>query len=159
MDTKTRLAAGLADRTIQDKLNDPNRPTWEQYKKDNEDKLNMGGMEAAQMAEYRKQLDLEREKKLSQISGTGQRMKYDLGDDDEESEEEEEEDEEDGKKKSKKASKKEKKEKKEKKKKEHKEKKKKEKKEKKRLREETLIWDGNGSKAEGEGDIGNAKKK
>ena len=67
-DAFTRMAAGLEGRTIADKISDPNRPTWEQYKKDNEDKLNMGGMEAKKMAEYRHELDRERELKLSRGS-------------------------------------------------------------------------------------------
>ena len=32
---------GQEERTIAQKLADSNRPTWEQYKKDNEDKLNL----------------------------------------------------------------------------------------------------------------------
>jgi hypothetical protein len=65
-DAVIRMAAGLESRTIADKINDSNRPTWEQYKKDNEDKLNMAGQEARKMAEYRRELDRERELKLSQ---------------------------------------------------------------------------------------------
>ena len=42
-DAFQRMAAGLDSRTLADKMNDPNRPTWEQYKKDNEDKLDMAG--------------------------------------------------------------------------------------------------------------------
>ena len=51
---------------------DPNRPTWEQYKKDNEEKLDMVGPELRKMVEYRTQLDVERDKKLSQ-GGAGKR--------------------------------------------------------------------------------------
>lgn len=50
-------------------LQDPNRPSWEQYKKDNEDKLDMVGADMRKMAEYRAQLDREREMKLAQGSG------------------------------------------------------------------------------------------
>ncbi len=32
-----RVMAGMEERTIAEKLADSNRPTWEQYKKDNED--------------------------------------------------------------------------------------------------------------------------
>ena len=67
-DAFTRMAAGLERRSIADTLADSNRPTWEQYKKDNEDKLQHGGMEAKKMAEYRQQLDRERELKLSRGS-------------------------------------------------------------------------------------------
>lgn len=58
------MAAGLESRTIADKLADPNRPTWEQYKKENEDKLDLVGVEVRNMVEYRAQLDKEREKRL-----------------------------------------------------------------------------------------------
>ena len=67
-DAFKRMAAGLDGRTLADKMADPNRPTWEQYKKDNEDKLNMVGQDVKKMAEYRKQLDRERDLKLSQGS-------------------------------------------------------------------------------------------
>lgn len=40
-DAFKRMAAGLEGRTLAEKIADPNRPTWEQYKKDNEDKLDM----------------------------------------------------------------------------------------------------------------------
>ena len=33
MDTIIRMQAGLGLRTIADNINDPNRPTWEEYKK------------------------------------------------------------------------------------------------------------------------------
>lgn len=39
----TRIAAGVDGRRLEDKISDPNRPTWDQYKKDNEDKMNMIG--------------------------------------------------------------------------------------------------------------------
>ena len=67
-DAFTRMAAGLEGRSIADKIADSNRPTWEQYKKDNEDKLNMAGTEAKKMAEYRRELDRERDLKLSRGS-------------------------------------------------------------------------------------------
>jgi hypothetical protein len=44
---------------------DPNRPTWEQYKKDNEDKLDMGGQELRRMSDYRAELDRERDQLLA----------------------------------------------------------------------------------------------
>ena len=64
-DAFQRMAAGLEGRKIADKIADPNRPTWEQYKKDNEDKLDMVGTDVKKMAEYRAQLDRDRESKLS----------------------------------------------------------------------------------------------
>ncbi|KAK1744968.1 hypothetical protein QTG54_004259, partial [Skeletonema marinoi] len=39
--------------------------TWEQYKKDNEDKLNISGLDQKKMEEYRKELDAERDKRLN----------------------------------------------------------------------------------------------
>jgi hypothetical protein len=67
-DAFTRMAAGVDGRRLEDKIADPNRPTWEQYKKDNEDKLNMMGGEMKKMAEYRAELDRERERRLTQGS-------------------------------------------------------------------------------------------
>lgn len=43
MEAVVRLMAGVEERTIAQKLADSNRPTWEQYKKDNEDRLNLDG--------------------------------------------------------------------------------------------------------------------
>jgi len=63
-DAFQRLAAGIDGRTLAEKIADPNRPTWEQYKQDNEDKLNMVGGDVKKMAEYRQQLDREREERL-----------------------------------------------------------------------------------------------
>jgi hypothetical protein len=80
-DAFTRMAAGLEGRKIADKIADPNRPTWEQYKKDNEDKLNMVGEDMKKMAEYRAALDRERELKLSQASKTIKRAISDSEDD------------------------------------------------------------------------------
>ncbi|RYH29414.1 hypothetical protein EON65_08575 [archaeon] len=63
-DAFQRMAAGLEGRTISDKINDPTRPTWEQYKKENEDKLDIVGSEVRKMVEYRAQLDKERDDRL-----------------------------------------------------------------------------------------------
>ena len=60
-----RVMAGQGERTIAEKLADANRPTWEQYKKDNEDKLNISGLDQKKMEEYRKELDAERDKRLN----------------------------------------------------------------------------------------------
>ena len=60
-----RVMAGMQERTIAEKLADSNRPTWEQYKKDNEDKLNLSGADQKKMEEYRKELDAQRDKILS----------------------------------------------------------------------------------------------
>jgi hypothetical protein len=64
IDTLQRMAAGVEGRTIADKINDSNRPTWEQYKKDNESKLDLIGGEMRKMVEYRAQLDKERDQRL-----------------------------------------------------------------------------------------------
>jgi hypothetical protein len=65
-DAFQRMAAGLEGRKIADKIADPNRPTWEQYKKDNEEKLDMVGSEVRKMVEYRAELDKERERRLKE---------------------------------------------------------------------------------------------
>ena len=71
MQAVMRVMTGQAERTIAQKLADSNRPTWEQYKKDNEDKLNIEGIDQKKMDEYRKQLDADRESKLAR--GTNHR--------------------------------------------------------------------------------------
>ena len=75
MDAVMRLMAGREERTIAEKLNDPNRPTWEQYKKDNEDKLNLEGVDQKKMEEYRQELDAEREKRLKRGLNHGAKKK------------------------------------------------------------------------------------
>lgn len=66
-----RVMAGMEERTIAQKLADSNRPTWEQYKKDNEDKLDIEGVDKKKMEAYRKELDEQREKLLTK--GTNHR--------------------------------------------------------------------------------------
>jgi hypothetical protein len=68
MEAVLRVMAGMEERTIAEKLADPNRPTWEQYKKDNKDKLNLSGMDQKKMEEYRKELDDERDQRLARGS-------------------------------------------------------------------------------------------
>ena len=65
MQAVVRLLSGQEERTMAEKLADPNRPTWEQYKKDNSDKLNLEGVDQKKMEEYRAQLDREREDRLA----------------------------------------------------------------------------------------------
>jgi len=72
-DALTRMAAGLDGRTLAEKMNDPNRPTWEQYKKQNEDKLELVDAEAKKMVKYREELDREREQKLALGSRGGKK--------------------------------------------------------------------------------------
>ena len=69
-DAFMRLQTGQGERTIEDKINDKNRPTWEQYKKDNEDRLDIAGADAKKMLAYRKELDAERQAKLEEKSKT-----------------------------------------------------------------------------------------
>lgn len=66
-------------------MNDPNRPTWEQYKKDNEDKLDCVSGEARKMVEYRAELDRERDRKLANASKSSSTMQIYSDDDAEES--------------------------------------------------------------------------
>ena len=63
-DAFMRLQTGQGERTIEDKINDKNRPTWEQYKKENEDKLDLKGAELKKMQQYRAELDAVREAEL-----------------------------------------------------------------------------------------------
>lgn len=63
MDAFMRMVTGKEERTIADRISDPNRPTWEQYKRENADKLDLfGGNEEKEMVAYRKKLDAAREK-------------------------------------------------------------------------------------------------
>ncbi|KAG5177938.1 hypothetical protein JKP88DRAFT_350533 [Tribonema minus] len=64
-DAFIRMQAGLGERTIADKINDPNRITWDHFKKVNADKLDLVGNDLKKMVEYRKQLDREREGRLA----------------------------------------------------------------------------------------------
>ena len=64
-DAFRRLTTGQESRTVADKLSDASRPTWEQYKKDNEDKLDMIGVDQRKMNQYRKELDLNRERLMT----------------------------------------------------------------------------------------------
>lgn len=71
MEAVMRLMTGKEERTIAQKLADPNRPTWEQYKKDNQDKLDIVGAEEKKMQAYRKELDEEREQRLARGTNHG----------------------------------------------------------------------------------------
>jgi hypothetical protein len=73
MQAVMRLMTGQEERTLAQKLADPNRPTWEQYKKDNEEKLNLEGVDNKKMEEYRQQLDAERDKFLSRGTNHGKK--------------------------------------------------------------------------------------
>lgn len=86
-DAFQRMAAGVEGRTIADKISDPNRPTWEQYKKDNEDKLDLVGTDVRKMVEYRAQLDKEREARLQRGTNHSKKSKAisDSSDDDSDS--------------------------------------------------------------------------
>ena len=74
-DAFQRMAAGKEGRKIADKISDPNRPTWEQYKKENEEKLDMVGAEVRKMVEYRAELDRERESRLQNRLNRGKKSK------------------------------------------------------------------------------------
>ena len=65
MEAVMRIMTGKEERSIAEKLADSNRPTWEQYKKDNQDKLNLDSLDQKQMEEYRSQLDADREERMS----------------------------------------------------------------------------------------------
>jgi hypothetical protein len=93
-DALFRIQAGLESRTIAQKIADPFRPTWEQYKKENEDKLDLKGQEVRKMLQYRQELDAERERKLAlrQSKAAPQHVVGSDDDDDELDEDEEEDD-------------------------------------------------------------------
>jgi len=65
MDAVVRLMTGHGERTIAEKLADSNRPTWEQYKKENQSKLNLDEGQENEMENYRRQLDEQRERLLA----------------------------------------------------------------------------------------------
>ncbi|GAX10712.1 hypothetical protein FisN_14Lh228 [Fistulifera solaris] len=65
MDAVMRLMTGREERTIAEKLADANRPTWEQYKKDNHDKLNLDETNQQEMDLYRRKLDEQRDRLLA----------------------------------------------------------------------------------------------
>lgn len=65
MEAVMRLMTGKEERTIAEKFADSNRPTWDQYKKDNQDKLDIVGADEKKMQAYRKELDEQREKILA----------------------------------------------------------------------------------------------
>jgi len=77
MDAVIRLMTGQEERTIAEKLADSNRPTWEQYKKDNADKLDIAGEEKKKMAEYRRELDKERDERLKRGTNHGSKKDRD----------------------------------------------------------------------------------
>ncbi|KAG7392686.1 hypothetical protein PHYPSEUDO_015075 [Phytophthora pseudosyringae] len=75
MDAFMRMVTGKEERTIADRISDPNRPTWEQYKKENADRLDLSGNGEKEMKQYRKKLDAAREKRLAGVSGSKKRKK------------------------------------------------------------------------------------
>jgi hypothetical protein len=86
-DAFQRMAAGIDSRTMVDKMSDPNRPTWEQYKKENEDKLDLVGLEMRKMVEYRAQLDAERDRRLANLINPDKKHAKNKDEDDENSDE------------------------------------------------------------------------
>ncbi|KAF1332012.1 Beta-glucosidase 30, partial [Globisporangium splendens] len=75
MDAFMRMVTGKDERTIADRISDPNRPTWEQYKKENADKLDLFANDDKEMIAYRKKLDAAREKALAKRSHTTKKKK------------------------------------------------------------------------------------
>ncbi|ETV94256.1 hypothetical protein H310_11931 [Aphanomyces invadans] len=71
MDAFVRMLTGQEEKlSMAERLAGPsNRPTWEEFKKENGDKLSMSASsQEKEMLEYRRQLDLEREKVLKKHS-------------------------------------------------------------------------------------------
>lgn len=75
MDAVIRLMTGREERTIAEKLADANRPTWEQYKKDNHDKLNLDESNEQEMELYRRKLDEQRDRLLARKSDKKKKKK------------------------------------------------------------------------------------
>ncbi|CAI5747478.1 unnamed protein product [Peronospora destructor] len=69
MDAFMRMVTGKEERTIADRISDPNRPTWEQYKKENADKLDLTGRYQGEETGGKQQLQ-EEEKKHKKRSGS-----------------------------------------------------------------------------------------
>ena len=63
-DAFMRLAMGKDERTIADKINDPNRPSWSEFKLKHADKLDLEGAESKEMIAYRRELDAARDRLL-----------------------------------------------------------------------------------------------
>ncbi|RQM20494.1 hypothetical protein B5M09_011333 [Aphanomyces astaci] len=78
MDAFVRMLTGQEEKmSMADKLAGPsNRPTWEEFKKENGDKLALSASsQEKEMLEYRRQLDLEREKVLKKRSKKGKKRR------------------------------------------------------------------------------------
>ena len=78
MQAVVRLMTGKEERTIAEKIADSNRPTWDQYKKDNQDKFEFAGLDKKKMEEYRRELDTEMEEYYQQIE-TKEKSKWAYG--------------------------------------------------------------------------------
>lgn len=63
-DAFMRIQTGKGERTIAQKIADPHRPSWEKYKEDKKDHLDIAGEEARKRLKYRQLLDEERENQL-----------------------------------------------------------------------------------------------
>lgn len=57
-----QLLAGKEERTIADKIADSDRPTWEEFKKENKDVLEAS--DGKEMEAYRRELDADRERRM-----------------------------------------------------------------------------------------------
>jgi hypothetical protein len=64
-DAFIRMQTGQSERTIADKINDPNRVSWETFKRENANKLDLGASDARKMLAYRRELDKERDRALA----------------------------------------------------------------------------------------------
>lgn len=60
-----------SERTIAEKFADSNRPTWEQYKTEHHDKLNVDLVDAQLQEQYRRELERDREKRMGGGKGGG----------------------------------------------------------------------------------------
>jgi len=100
-----RLQMGQEEATISEKLaNNSNRPTWETFKKENKDQLNIAGEELRERLDYRRVLDEERRKRFTNDPSIQKTKNLLFSDDEEEGNEEVRDDEERKKKRKKKKS-------------------------------------------------------
>mmetsp|Transcript_16428 Transcript_16428/g.62411 ORF Transcript_16428/g.62411 Transcript_16428/m.62411 type:complete len:203 (-) Transcript_16428:590-1198(-) len=88
-DAFMRMATGGEQRTVRDFIDNPNRPTWETFKEQHKDQLDLAGAKTKEMMAYRQELDAARERMLAQKRREKRKRKRDDESGSEESEEDE----------------------------------------------------------------------
>lgn len=67
------VARKKEERTIADKIADSDRPSWEQFKKENKNMLDPLAVDGKEMEKYRRELDADRERRMGSSGGGGRR--------------------------------------------------------------------------------------